>query len=69
MPVSLPLSTTVIPNTNFQLWPGQFVNVRLKVETLAHAVVVPTSAVQARPRRTFSYVIGDGDIVTAKRWW
>ena len=54
------------PNANFQLWPGQFVNVRLKVETLAHAVVVPTSAVQRGPAGTFSYVIGDGDIVTAK---
>jgi multidrug efflux system membrane fusion protein len=54
------------PNTNFQLWPGQFVNVRLKVETLAKAVVVPTSAVQRGPAGTFSYVIGDGDIVSAK---
>ena len=54
------------PNTNFQLWPGQFVNVRLKVDTLAQAMVVPTSAVQRGPAGTFSYVIGDGDIVTAK---
>lgn len=54
------------PNANFQLWPGQFVNVRLKVETLAKAVVVPTSAVQRGPVGTFSYVIGSGDIVTAK---
>jgi multidrug efflux system membrane fusion protein len=54
------------PNANFQLWPGQFVNVRLKVDTLSQAVVVPTSAVQRGPAGTFSYVIGDGDIVTAK---
>jgi membrane fusion protein, multidrug efflux system len=54
------------PNASFQLWPGQFVNVRLKVDTLAKAVVVPTSAVQRGPAGTFSYVIGDGDIVTAK---
>src|SRR5258707_5503415 len=54
------------PNANFQLWPGQFVNVRLKVDTLAKAVVVPSSAVQRGPAGTFSYVIGDGDIVTAK---
>src|SRR3977135_3001252 len=54
------------PNASFQLWPGQFVNVRLKVETLPKAVVVPTSAVQRGPAGTFSYVIGDGDIVTAK---
>src|SRR6476646_10330709 len=54
------------PNTSFQLWPGQFVNVRLKVDTLSQALVVPTSAVQRGPAGTFSYVIGDGDIVTAK---
>ncbi|MFL6836326.1 MAG: efflux RND transporter periplasmic adaptor subunit [Bradyrhizobium sp.] len=54
------------PNGNFQLWPGQFVNVRLKVDTLQKAIVVPTSAVQRGPAGTFSYVIGDGDIVTAK---
>src|ERR1700722_18389754 len=54
------------PNANLQLWPGQFVNVRLKVETLSQAVVVPSSAVQRGPAGTFSYVIGDGDTVTAK---
>lgn len=54
------------PNTSYQLWPGQFVNVRLKVETLTQALVVPTSAVQRGPIGTFSYVIGEGDIVAAK---
>ncbi len=53
------------PNPNYQLWPGQFVNVRLKVETLKDAMVVPTSAVQRGPAGTFSYVIGEGDIVKA----
>ena len=54
------------PNTNYQLWPGQFVNVRLKVETLSNALVVPTAAVQRGPLGTFSYVIGEGDVVAAK---
>jgi membrane fusion protein, multidrug efflux system len=54
------------PNGNFQLWPGQFVNVRLKVETLPKAIVVPTSAVQRGPAGTFSYVIGGDNVVTAK---
>jgi membrane fusion protein, multidrug efflux system len=54
------------PNANFQLWPGQFVNVRLKVETLSQAMVIPTSAVQRGPAGTFSYVINDDDTVTAK---
>ncbi|MBR0967890.1 efflux RND transporter periplasmic adaptor subunit [Bradyrhizobium diazoefficiens] len=54
------------PNANYQLWPGQFVNVRLKVETLMQALVVPTSAVQRGPVGTFSYFIGDDNIVSAK---
>lgn len=54
------------PNANYQLWPGQFVNVRLKVETLTQALVVPTSAVQRGPIGTFSYVIGEDNVVTAK---
>ena len=47
------------PNANYQLWPGQFVNVRLLVETLKDVVVVPTGAVQRGPRGTFVYVVKD----------
>ncbi|MBW7973178.1 efflux RND transporter periplasmic adaptor subunit [Bradyrhizobium sp. BR 10289] len=54
------------PNAHYQLWPGQFVNVRLKVETLTQALVVPTSAVQRGPIGTFSYVIGADNVVAAK---
>jgi multidrug efflux system membrane fusion protein len=54
------------PNAKFQLWPGQFVNVRLKVETIEKAIVVPTSAVQRGPVGTFSYVIGPDNVATAK---
>ena len=54
------------PNAKFQLWPGQFVNVRLKVETLDKAIVVPASAVQRGPAGTFSYVIGPDNVATAK---
>src|SRR5580698_8719433 len=54
------------PNANLQLWPGQFVNVRLKVDTLAKAIVIPTEAAQRGPAGSVSYVIGDDDTVTAK---
>ncbi|KIZ39525.1 MULTISPECIES: efflux RND transporter periplasmic adaptor subunit [Rhodopseudomonas] len=54
------------PNARLQLWPGQFVNVRLKVDTLPQALVVPTSAVQRGPAGTFSYVIGEDDVVSAR---
>src|SRR6202012_2968048 len=54
------------PNGKYQLWPGQFVNVRPKVETLLKAVVVPTSAVQRGPIGTFSYVIDSDNVAHAK---
>ncbi len=54
------------PNANFQLWPGQFVNVRLKVQTLDKAIVVPTAAVQRGPAGTFVYVIGGDNTVSAR---
>ncbi|QDL97320.1 efflux RND transporter periplasmic adaptor subunit [Rhodopseudomonas palustris] len=54
------------PNARMQLWPGQFVNVRLKVDTLKQAIVVPVSAVQRGPAGTFSYIIGDDNIVHAR---
>jgi multidrug efflux system membrane fusion protein len=54
------------PNARFQLWPGQFVNVRLKVETIDKALVVPTAAVQRGPIGAFVYVIGADNIAKAK---
>lgn len=55
-----------LPNANLQMWPGQFVNVRLRVETLPQVIVVPTSAVQRGPNGTFVYVVGDNDTVAAR---
>ena len=45
------------PNTNLSLWPGQFVNVRLLIDTLQNVVTIPTGAVQRGPSGTFVYVV------------
>jgi multidrug efflux system membrane fusion protein len=45
------------PNPDLQLWPGQFVNIRLLVETLKQVVTVPTASVQRGPTGTFVYVV------------
>ena len=45
------------PNTSLQLWPGQFVNVRVLVEMLPQVVTIPTPAVQRGPNGTFAYVV------------
>lgn len=55
-----------LPNATLALWPGQFVNVQVKVDTLANALVVPTSAVQRGPAGAFAYVIGADDTVSAR---
>jgi len=52
------------PNANLQLWPGQFVNIRLLVDTLKQVVVIPTGAVQRGPNGTFVYVVKDDDTVS-----
>src|SRR3954465_3152770 len=45
------------PNANLQLWPGQFINIRVLVDTLKQVVVVPTAAVQRGPQGAFVYVV------------
>ena len=47
------------PNDRQQLWPGQFVNVRVLVDTLKDMIVVPTGAVQRGPSGPFVYVVQD----------
>jgi multidrug efflux system membrane fusion protein len=52
------------PNTDLQIWPGQFVNVKLLVDTLREVIVLPSAAVQRGPNGTFAYVANDDDTVT-----
>src|SRR6187551_862696 len=54
------------PNASLQLWPGQFVNIRLLVDTLKQVVVIPTGAVQRGPNGTFVYVVKDDDSVSVR---
>jgi multidrug efflux system membrane fusion protein len=54
------------PNANLQLWPGQFANVRLLVDTLNRVVVIPTPAVQRGPNGTFAYVLQPDDRVAMR---
>jgi membrane fusion protein, multidrug efflux system len=54
------------PNQNLQLWPGQFVNVRVLMDTLRQVVVVPTAAIQRGPNGTLVYVLRDDSTVTVR---
>lgn len=45
------------PNDRRQLWPGQFVNVRVLVDTMKNVVVAPTEAIQRGPDGDYVYVV------------
>jgi multidrug efflux system membrane fusion protein len=45
-------------NTGNALWPGQFVNVKLGTETLPHATVVPSTAINRGPNGKYVYIVG-----------
>jgi multidrug efflux system membrane fusion protein len=45
------------PNQDHALWPGQFIDAQLLVETLHNAVTVPSAAVQRGPQGVYAYVV------------
>ena len=47
----------LFPNEDERLWPGDFVNARLLLETRANAIAVPTAAVQRGPQGMFTWVV------------
>ncbi|MGH8159619.1 MAG: efflux RND transporter periplasmic adaptor subunit [Rhodanobacter sp.] len=51
------------PNTDNVLWPGQFVNVQLKVRTDAGGLVIPAQAVQRGPDGDYVYLLQDDKTV------
>jgi multidrug efflux system membrane fusion protein len=53
----------VFDNATHVLWPGQFVNVRVEVETLRDVVAVPITVVQQGPSGPFAFVVGADRIV------
>ena len=47
----------VFPNTDQALFPNQFVNARLRLDTMRDVVIAPEAAVQRGPQGTFVYVV------------
>ncbi|HXF78084.1 MAG TPA: MdtA/MuxA family multidrug efflux RND transporter periplasmic adaptor subunit [Usitatibacter sp.] len=55
------------PNPQGQLFPNQFVNVRMTVYTLKNAVTVPTAAIQrSSTQGTIVYVVQDDDTIAVR---
>jgi membrane fusion protein, multidrug efflux system len=54
------------PNAKLQLWPGQFVNLRVLVDTLKQVVVAPTPAVQRGPNGIYVFVVKSDNTVAQR---
>ena len=48
------------------MFPNQFVNARLLVDTKQSAVIVPTASIQRSPQSTFVYVVKDDSAVESR---
>jgi multidrug efflux system membrane fusion protein len=53
-------------NADNALFPNQFVNARLLVDTLKKTIIVPAAAIQRSPQATFVYVVGPDDKVAMR---
>ena len=51
------------PNANRRLWPGQFVNITIRMASDPRAIVVPTVAVQAGPEGQYVFVVKNDSTV------
>ena len=47
----------MFPNEDERLWPGDFVNARLLLETQPNVLVVPSAAIQRGPRGLFAWTV------------
>ena len=56
----------VFSNEDNALFPNQFVNARLLVDTKQGAIIVPTAAIQRSPQATFVYVVKDDSTVEVR---
>jgi len=56
----------VFPNSDNALFPNQFVNARLSLETKKGVLIVPAVAIQRGPTGTFVYIVGDDSTVSVR---
>lgn len=56
----------VFPNKDGALFPNQFVNVRLSLDTRKDVLIIPAVAIQRGPTGTFVYLVQDDDTVAVR---
>jgi multidrug efflux system membrane fusion protein len=57
----------IFDNSDESLFPNQFVNIKLLVDTLRNTVLVPTSAIQRGAPGTFVYIVKPNDTVGVQK--
>lgn len=57
----------VFPNAGLALWPGQFVNVRLRLRVDKQVIMAPSSAVQNGAQGTFTWLVRPDMTVEARK--
>jgi multidrug efflux system membrane fusion protein len=55
-----------VGNADRKFWPGQFVNVRLVLQVIKNAVLVPASAIQLAQAGSYVYVVHDDNTAEAR---
>jgi multidrug efflux system membrane fusion protein len=56
----------IFKNRQLGLWPGQYVNVRLLLDTRRQALVIPSSAVNQGPNGDFVYVVRSDSVAEVR---
>jgi membrane fusion protein, multidrug efflux system len=54
-------------NADERLWPGEFVNARVTLETRREVIAVPTTVVQRGPQGLFAWIVNADNIVEPRR--
>ena len=54
------------PNTDYALFPNQFVNTRMLIDVRRQVVIVPTAGIQRGTQGTFVYVVGPDSTVSLR---
>jgi len=57
----------MFPNADDRLWPGEFVNARLQLETRRNVIAVPSVAVQRGPDGLYAWVVSADNIAVARQ--
>jgi len=57
----------IFPNEDDRLWPGEFVNARLLLETRSNVIAVPANAVQRGPQGLYAWIVTAENIAVVRQ--